>query len=239
MLFFLLSASDDHSTEKSSKFSLRLGGTGMRKSSSQSHRPSTPSGSPNDFISAPISVPTQDSSFREKDTKEKDADAAKREPATLRKRTVSAPHTSPGISTSPEGFSNGVSGAIKQGKNIFEQIGEPDHFGWMRKRGDRYNAWKLRYFVLKGPHMYILRSDNKTVCFPFLFLLLRLWSIPNRFFFFHFRSKRESKDIFILLDIKLLWTKVLTQDDMGSGSIMTTTRRITSALRRRPLFAIG
>jgi hypothetical protein len=167
---FVLSASDDHSTEKSSKFSLRLGSTGMRKSSSQSHRPSTPSGSPNDFISAPISVPIHDS-FKEKDT-----EIAKREPTTLRKRTVSAPHTSPGTPTSPEGFSNGVSGAIKQGRNIFEQIGEPDHVGWMRKRGDRYNAWKLRYFVLKGPHMYILRSDSKAVCFC---VFLRLWSIPN------------------------------------------------------------
>ena len=168
------SASDDHSTEKSSKFSLRLGGTGMRKSSSQSHRPSTPSGSPNDFISSPISVPIHDSFIKEKDT-----EAIKREPATLRKRTVSAPHTSPGSPTSQEGFSNGVPGAIKQGRNIFEQIGEPDHVGWMRKRGDRYNAWKLRYFVLKGPHMYILRSDSKAVCFRVFLWLLPLWSISN------------------------------------------------------------
>lgn len=143
-------SADDHSTEKSSKFSLpRLGGSGIRKSSSQSHRSSTPSGSPKDFIS----VGAHDSPF----------EPPKREPATLRKRTVSAPHTSPGSPTSPEGFKvNGVSGASRQGQNILDQIGEPDHAGWMRKRGDKYNGWKLRYCVLKGPDLYILKSDNKT-----------------------------------------------------------------------------
>jgi len=136
----------------------------MRKSSSQSQRPSTPNGSPKDFVS----VGTHDSPFREKDTEH-----SKREPATLRKRTVSAPYPSPGSPTSQVDFNaNGLAGAIKQGQNILEQIGEPDHVGWMRKRGERYNAWKLRYFVLKGPHMYILRNDNKAVRFRFLLLCL-------------------------------------------------------------------
>jgi hypothetical protein len=44
-----------------------------------------------------------------------------------------------------------------------EQIGEPDHQGWMRKRGERYNTWKSRYFVLKGPHFYWLKSGNASV----------------------------------------------------------------------------
>jgi len=137
----------------------------MRKSSSQSQRPSTPNGSPKDFVS----VGTQDSPLREKDTEH-----SKREPTTLRKRTVSAPYTSPASPTSQDGLNvNGLAaGAIKQGQNILEQIGEPDHLGWMRKRGDRYNAWKLRYFVLKGPHMYILRNDNKAVRFRVLLLCL-------------------------------------------------------------------
>jgi len=152
--FVLSSASDDHSTEKSGKFSL------PRLSSSHSHRPSTPSGSPKDFIS----VPTHDSPFKGNDT-----EAPKREPPTLRKRTVSAPHTSPGSPMSQEGFNvHGVSGAIKQGQNILEQIGEPNHVGWMWKRGVRYNAWKLRYCVLKGPYMY----DNKAVCFFFALVLM-------------------------------------------------------------------
>ncbi|KAG1805186.1 uncharacterized protein BJ212DRAFT_1570918 [Suillus subaureus] len=51
---------------------------------------------------------------------------------------------------------------FKPGKNIIDRIGTPDHRGWMRKKGDHENAWKVRYFVIKGPHLYILRSDNKT-----------------------------------------------------------------------------
>jgi len=76
---------------------------------------------------------------------------------------------------SQEGFNaNGVSDAIKQGQNTLEQIGEPDHVGWMRKREDNYNVRKLRYFVLKDPHMYILRSDNKAVCFHIFIFVLAL-----------------------------------------------------------------
>jgi hypothetical protein len=52
---------------------------------------------------------------------------------------------------------------LKPGLSILDQIGEPDHKGWMRKKGDRYNSWKSRYFVLKGPHLYILKSQDKSV----------------------------------------------------------------------------
>jgi len=31
----------------------------------------------------------------------------------------------------------------------------------MRKKSERYSSWKLRYFVLKGPDFYWLRSSNK------------------------------------------------------------------------------
>lgn len=53
--------------------------------------------------------------------------------------------------------------ALKPGKSIVEQIGHPDHQGWMRKKGDHYNSWKVRYFIIKGPHLYILRSNSKAV----------------------------------------------------------------------------
>ena len=53
--------------------------------------------------------------------------------------------------------------ALKPGESIVEQIGHPDHEGWMRKKGDHYNSWKLRYFIIKGPHLYILRSNSKAV----------------------------------------------------------------------------
>ena len=53
--------------------------------------------------------------------------------------------------------------ALKPGRSIVEQIGQPDHEGWLRKKGDHYNSWKLRYFIIKGPHLYILRSSSKAV----------------------------------------------------------------------------
>ncbi|KZV86236.1 hypothetical protein EXIGLDRAFT_725062 [Exidia glandulosa HHB12029] len=74
-------------------------------------------------------------------------------PATLRKRTVSATDSN----ASTRGKVN-----LKPGMSIVDQIGEADYAGWMRKRGERYNTWKLRYFVLKGPHLYYLRSRNET-----------------------------------------------------------------------------
>ncbi|KIK57636.1 hypothetical protein GYMLUDRAFT_75254 [Collybiopsis luxurians FD-317 M1] len=104
-----------------------------------------------------------------------------RDPSLLRKRTSSYP--GPGSSSTltekkhntdenGNGNANGNGHAkdgsnesgplspLKPGQSILDQIGEPDHFGWMRKKGDRYNSWKMRYFVLKGPHMYCLRSDS-------------------------------------------------------------------------------
>ncbi|KAJ8489269.1 hypothetical protein ONZ51_g3007 [Trametes cubensis] len=83
-----------------------------------------------------------------------------RDPHLLRKRTSSAaehPARSPPATSKVAGGPN-----IKPGQSILEQIGTPDHNGWLRKKGDRYNTWKQRYFVLKGPHLYWLRSENKS-----------------------------------------------------------------------------
>lgn len=75
-----------------------------------------------------------------------------RDPALLRKRTSSVPVPPANITSKP-------------GSSILEQIGEADHKGWMRKKGDRYNTWKLRYFVLRGPDLYCLRSNSPVVCY--------------------------------------------------------------------------
>jgi len=66
---------------------------------------------------------------------------------------------SPNMPTSPASTGAPV---LKPGERAVDQIGEPDYSGWMRKKGDRYNSWKLRYFVLKGPHLYYLRSRTET-----------------------------------------------------------------------------
>ncbi|KAK0230188.1 hypothetical protein IW262DRAFT_1336895 [Armillaria fumosa] len=147
--------SGDDVSEKGSSFHLpRLYSTSGRKLSSG--RPSTP-GAPK------RSSKDDKESFRDgaADKERKDSKEVKEgrtEHATLRKRTSSYPGSYPASPELPK--NEGTVGQLKPGQSILEQIGEPDHTGWMRKRGDRYNSWKLRYFVLKGPHLYCLRSDS-------------------------------------------------------------------------------
>jgi hypothetical protein len=94
----------------------------------------------------------------------KDSAASQRgqNPSLLRKRTVSQNEV-PRASAPPGPLpaEAGVGAALKQGQSILEQIGTPDHEGWMRKKGERYNSWKVRYFVLKGPHLYCMRSNSR------------------------------------------------------------------------------
>lgn len=79
-------------------------------------------------------------------------------PAVLRKRSIPSADTQRMVASAS---SNAVD--LKAGQSILDQIGRPDHSGWMRKKGERYNSWKLRYFVLRGPHLYYLKSDSKAV----------------------------------------------------------------------------
>jgi len=92
------------------------------------------------------------------DTKGKEKEPG-RDPALLRKRTSSSSGHGHDVA---KGAVTVVS-PLKLGQSILEQIGDPDHTGWMRKKGDRYNSWKLRYFVLSGPHLYCLKSNTTAV----------------------------------------------------------------------------
>ncbi|KAL4256745.1 Polar growth protein [Pleurotus pulmonarius] len=119
-------------------------------------RPATSQG----MGTSPKTSPRLHDSISSRDLKEKDSSV---HPSLLRKRTVSAssPKFDTGSSAStlvPTGRSGG---SLKQGQSILEQIGDPDHNGWMRKKSDRYKTWKTRYFVLKGPHLYCLRSNSR------------------------------------------------------------------------------
>jgi hypothetical protein len=49
----------------------------------------------------------------------------------------------------------------KRGQTSAEKIGEPDYAGWLRKRSERYNTWKERYLILKGVHLYVLKSPTE------------------------------------------------------------------------------
>ena len=46
---------------------------------------------------------------------------------------------------------------------VLVQIGTPDHEGWIRKKGGHFSTWKSRYLVLKGAHLYWLRTDCSMV----------------------------------------------------------------------------
>jgi hypothetical protein len=41
------------------------------------------------------------------------------------------------------------------------KIGTPDKTGYLKKRGERYNTWKTRFFVLKGSYLYYLKSEHE------------------------------------------------------------------------------
>ena len=148
----VLDISEDTLTERTSKFSLpRLHSSSINKSASiSSNRPSNSTGSPQ-------KSPNDYGGTYTYEEKEKDKGYN-----TLRKRNSGNSNPNAPANTF-EAENGGASGFVRQGTNILDQIGEPDHTGWMRKRGERFNSWKNRYFILKGPHLYFLRSNNKSV----------------------------------------------------------------------------
>ncbi len=52
-----------------------------------------------------------------------------------------------------------TSGVAPGTATALQQIGKPDHSGYLKKKGERYNSWKSRYFVLKGAHLYYMKSE--------------------------------------------------------------------------------
>ncbi|PFH47127.1 hypothetical protein AMATHDRAFT_50532 [Amanita thiersii Skay4041] len=153
----------------------KLSGVSVVRKASNVQRPNTSNGSPK-WLRDSSSGSKKDLKEAEKESekekkerkkREKEEEKEAKEVTLLRKRTSSIPHAPKDKDKdkkveSPVIGSNNEAIPLKQGRSILEQIGEPDHGGWMRKRGDRYNSWKTRYFVLSGPHLYCLRSNSKT-----------------------------------------------------------------------------
>ncbi|KAL0581475.1 hypothetical protein V5O48_000516 [Marasmius crinis-equi] len=155
-----------------------LSGSEKEKSGSAFHLPRLkPSGRPGSSAGRPGTSGGKDKEKHDKHKAEveesKDKEKEKDRPTSsgsdrqlLRKRTSSYPGPNKEKGTladggKPKGGEGDVhKSPLKPGQSVLEQIGEPDHAGWMRKKGDRYNSWKLRYFVLKGAHLYYLRSDS-------------------------------------------------------------------------------
>lgn len=109
--------------------------------------------------------------------KDQDKDLAKdlASPGVLRKRTLSGDEHQPGSaaasSTALTTEADKASGAatLKLGEDVLKQLkeimGDEDHSGFMFKKGERYNTWKNRFFFLKGPHLYYLRSMHVSLIF--------------------------------------------------------------------------
>ncbi|KIJ95518.1 hypothetical protein K443DRAFT_682969 [Laccaria amethystina LaAM-08-1] len=69
--------------------------------------------------------------------------------------------SSEGLESPERTLINGKSSiVVQQGRPILTQIGEPDHIGWMYKKRDGGNSWKPHHFVLKGQHLFWLKSDS-------------------------------------------------------------------------------
>ncbi|KAG2143625.1 hypothetical protein DEU56DRAFT_791632 [Suillus clintonianus] len=151
------SLTDESPMEKSSTLNLSR----LYSSKKPPARPSTSDGS----LSSTLRNPSRSDSLDEKKKlREKEKTSEKLRDKDVDSQTLKEKESSAASkkhADGPESQSRGPS-TFKPGKSIIDQIGTPDHQGWMRKKGDHYNAWKVRYFVIKGPHLYILRSDNKT-----------------------------------------------------------------------------
>ncbi|KAJ7070739.1 hypothetical protein C8F01DRAFT_975539 [Mycena amicta] len=154
---------DDEKTDKSSSgFTLPRLNRKNGRPSTPGAAPSAPSQGPPEPAPPPLSSPSASQSVPPSN------------PALLRKRTSSGQNTNDAVkavnatakaantAVTSNGTTPSAVSKLKPNMSILEQIGEPDHAGWMRKKGDRYSGWKLRYFVLKGPDFYCLKSSNKS-----------------------------------------------------------------------------
>ncbi|KZP00305.1 hypothetical protein CALVIDRAFT_595672 [Calocera viscosa TUFC12733] len=83
-------------------------------------------------------------------------------PNVLRKRLSSSPGPNEIRNAVVNGNGTATEPITENTENALEKIGKPDHQGWMRKKGERYSSWKNRYFVLKGQHLYYLRSQTES-----------------------------------------------------------------------------
>jgi PH domain len=99
--------------------------------------------------------PGKEVKHEKRDSKDSGGAREKKDSSLLNRRISSALEASPTSRADPSG--------LKKDQSIMEQIGTPDHRGWMRKKGEHYNTWKNRYVVLKGPHLYWLKSGSPLV----------------------------------------------------------------------------
>ncbi|KTW26024.1 hypothetical protein T552_03293 [Pneumocystis carinii B80] len=77
--------------------------------------------------------------------------------------------------------------AIKEGIrhiSVHDAIKEADHYGWMRKKTERYGQWKLRFFCLTGTRLsYFYTEDDIGEKGLIDINSYRVVSVNNRFFY--------------------------------------------------------
>lgn len=116
-----------------------------------------------------------------------------------------------------------VQPAVVTSGNLLERIGTPDYSGWMQKKGET-RGWKQRFFVLKGVHLYYLKSENVRV---------PRWpgrdgadSVPSR------RSKKL-RALSTLTATASSPTPTSTSGSLASRSFIASTERTTLARQSR------
>ncbi len=125
----------------------------------------------------------------------------RKKPSPLR-RSVSL-NTGTSLSASPE-----VNNTHELVDTVLVQIGTPDHQGWVRKKGGHFSTWKSRYLVLKGAHLYWLRTDSSEVRITWL---VGVYGVPSCLT----RKSPRLRDMSTLLAIELFQTRPLGH--MGSN----------------------
>ncbi|GJJ07548.1 hypothetical protein Clacol_001750 [Clathrus columnatus] len=78
--------------------------------------------------------------------------------------SVAKKGTKDNVGASAKTSASGKAGKVEfqAGLSVLDQIGQPDHAGWLKKKGEKYNGWKVRYLVLKGPHLYYMKNADRT-----------------------------------------------------------------------------
>lgn len=77
----------------------------------------------------------------------------------LESRTVSRQGSNKLHQMTPASPERKVSGGPPGTAAALKQIGTPDHSGYLKKKGETL-GWKMRFFVLKGAHLYYLKSEH-------------------------------------------------------------------------------
>jgi hypothetical protein len=117
--------------------------------------------------------------------------------------------------------------------NLMDKLGRPDNSGWMRKKGEKYNTWKQRFFVLKGTYLYYLKSEQVSLPSDLQHIFFDRLTLPLSL------RNNERKVLSISLDTELSATPIFTLENTDSKSFMIPNGLTTSLLPSKSPFERG